>query len=602
MAQNKINKLELTWIGKEDEPIALEPRLLIDTPEYSFGDVEIGTLPNGKPWHGNMLIHGDNLLALRALEDNFSGAVKCIYIDPPYNTGSAFEHYDDNIEHSIWLSLMRERLIILRNLLSEDGFICCEIDDSEGQYLKVLMDEIFGRSNYLTTFYVRVRYPDKTLKQDMDFHKEIEQIHIYRKSISAKPNRPSKKADYSKFNFFFEEGTPSKTVVLGGKQVDIFEAGSWSVSKSEGSEDGRKEIWATGTILDGNSSGRFFRDYLTGRYEEDGYGVLYKVHGIGDDKFDFRYFTGPQKLGATKGKYYQGVPLSQLNDPNAVAYSPINNFYDFAANFGNCRTEGGVDFRGGKKPELLIRTILEWFSNESDLVIDSFLGSGTTAAVAHKMNRKWIGIEFGEQAYSHCFTRLKSIVSNNDKTGISKSINWQGGGGFKFYELAPSLLNHDKYGNLVINKQYNADMLATAMAKHQGFTYSPDTELYWKQGHSSEHDFIFTTTQLLTAESLETIHEQLGEDESLLICCSKFQPECRDKFSNITIKKIPKVLLDTCEFDRDDYSLNIVSVPDIEDEEWEDLDPEGEYLPDEDTDDAVEPNDEPNLFNNLNIE
>ena len=171
--QNRFSKLELTWIGKEDEPLAIEPRLLLDTPEYSFGEVETGTLPNGKPWPGNMLIHGDNLLALRALEQDFAGQVKCIYIDPPYNTGSAFEHYDDNREHSIWLSLMRERLVILRNLLAEDGFICCEIDDSEGQYLKVLMDEIFGRSNYLATFYVRVRYPDKTLKQDMDFHTSV---------------------------------------------------------------------------------------------------------------------------------------------------------------------------------------------------------------------------------------------------------------------------------------------------------------------------------------------------------------------------------------------------------------------------------------------
>lgn len=572
MAQNKINKLELTWIGKDEEPLAVEPRLLIETPNHSFGEVETGTLPNGKPWKGNMLIHGDNLLALKALEQDFAGQIKCIYIDPPYNTGSAFEHYDDNVEHSIWLSLMRERLMILHNLLSEDGFICCEIDDSEGQYLKVLMDEIFGRGNYLTTFYVRVRYPDKTLKQDMDFHKEIEQIHIYRKSSVAKPNRPSKKADYSKFNFYFEEGTPSDTIMLGGKKVEIFTTGNWFVHKREGSEDGRKEIWATGAILDGNSSGRFFRDYLTGRYSTDGYGVLYKVYGIGDDKFDFRYFTGPQKMGATKGKYFQGVPLSKLNAPNAISYSPINNFYDFAANFGNCRTEGGVDFRSGKKPELLIKTILDWFSNKSDLVLDSFLGSGTTIAVAHKMGRRWIGVELGDHAYTHCAVRMRKVIEG-EQGGISKSQNWKGGGGFKFYELAPSLLNHDKYGNLVINKEYNADMLAAAMAKHQGFTYSPDAELYWKQGHSSEHDFIFTTTQLLTIEMLESIHEQLGEDESLLICCSKFQPGCRDKYANITIKKIPKVLLDTCEFERDDYSLNIISMPDgIEDEEREDWD------------------------------
>ena len=203
------------------------------------------------------------------------------------------------------------------------------------------------------------------------------------------------------------------------------------------------------------------------------------------------------------------------------------------------------------------------------------------------MDRKWIGVELGNHAYTHSAMRMKKVIEG-EQGGISKSHNWQGGGGFKFYELAPSLLNKDKYGNLVINKDYNADMLAAAMAKHQGFTFSPDAELYWKQGRSSEHDFIFTTTQLITAELLETIHDQLGEDESLLICCTKFQPECRNKFSSITIKKIPKVLLDTCEFDHNDYSLNIVSVPvtdlslaeqDIDDEEWSDIDPEGEYDP-----------------------
>lgn len=255
--------------------------------------------------------------------------------------------------------------------------------------------------------------------------------------------------------------------------------------------------------------------------------------------------------------------------------------------------EGFVEFKNGKKPERLIKRFLELATNENDLVLDSFLGSGTTVAVAHKMNRRWIGIEMGNQAFTHCIPRLTRIIKNDDNTGISKVVNWQGGGGFKFYELAPSLLNKDKHGNLVINEEYNADMLAAAMAKHQGFTYSPDAEMYWKQGHSSEHDFIFTTTQLITAEMLETIHKQLSEDESLLICCTKFQPECRNKFPNITIKKIPKVLLDTCEFDHDDYSLNIVSVPDIDDEEWDDTELNDNPMPDSES----EQSEEPNLFN-----
>ena len=570
MAQNRLNKLELTWIGKYDEDKQpLEPRILIEKPEYSYGEVETGVLPNGKQWNGNMLIHGDNLLALKSLEQDYAGCVKCIYIDPPYNTGSAFEFYDDNLEHSIWLDLMHQRLVCLKKLLSDDGFICCHIDDSEGHYLKVLMDEIFGRDNYLTTFYVRVRYADKTLKQDMDFHKEIEQLHIYRKCYGAKPNKIEIPDNFDKFSWYFSEGEPSSSIVLGGKRVDIFQKGQWSIEQRNGGPEGRKEIWATGTILDGNSSGRFFRDYLTGRYETDGYGVLYKVYGIGDDGFEFRYFTGPQKQGATKGKYYQGVPTSVLEKEVLTKYAPINNFYDLAGNFGNCRTEGSVEFRSGKKPELLIKQILEYFSNPNDLVLDSFLGSGTTAAVAHKMGRRWIGVELGDHAYTHCAVRLQKVVDGTDQGGISKAQNWKGGGGFKFYELAPSLLNHDKHGNLVINKEYKADMLAAAMAKHEGFTYAPDTEVYWKQGKGAEKDFIFTTTQFLTVEALEQLHEQMGEDESLLICCTSFQSECRNRFPNITLKKIPQMLLGRCEFDHNDYSLNIVSLPEIEEDENE---------------------------------
>lgn len=558
MASKKQQKLELTWIGKGDEP-TLEPRILIENPEYSYGDSE----------NKNLLIHGDNLLALKALEQEYAGKVKCIYIDPPYNTGSAFEHYDDNLEHSIWLGLMRKRLESLRTLLSKDGFICCHIDDSEGHYLKVLMDEVFGRSNYLTTFYVRVRYPDKTLKQDMSFHKEVEQIHIYRKEYGAKPNLNKQKNSFDKFKFYFKEKGEGKEMEMGGKKVVVFEKGEYEIIKDEGTEDGRKEIWATGSILDGNSSGRFFRDFLTGRYEQDGYGVLYKIYGIGNDKFDFRYFTGPQKVGATKGKYFQGVPMSQLEDAQGYKEVPINNYYDLAGSFGNCRTEGGVAFRSGKKPEALLEIILKHFSNENDLVLDSFLGSGSTAAAALKMKRQFIGIEFGDHAYSHCFERLKSISKGEDKTGISKYYSLYPNMGFKFYELASSLLNQDKYDNWIISKDYNADMLAAAMAKQEGFTYAPDQVAYWKQGFSAEQDYIFTTTQFVTVELLDQLQDQLLEGESILICAKKFQPECQNKFKNIVLKKIPKMLLGKCEFGKDDYSLNIINPPVLTEEELE---------------------------------
>lgn len=554
---NKLTRLELTWPGKEDR-FNPEPRILLEDKAKSYGDAE----------SGNMLIHGDNLLALKALEQDYTGKVKCIYIDPPYNTGNAFEHYDDGLEHSIWLSLMRDRLEILKRLLAEDGFFCCEIDDSEGQYLKVLLDEIFGRNNYLTTIYVQVRYADKTLKQDMDFHKQIEQIHIYRKNYGARPNLNIVEKSFEKYNFYIKEKGTGKEIILGGKKVLKFNSSEYEIYQDVGSEDGRKEIWASGTILDGNSSGRFFRDYLTGRYLTDGYGVLYKVYGIGDDKFDFRYFTGPKKEGATKGKYYQGVPLEQLNNPEFQQTSPIENFIDLAGAFGNCRLEGSVDFRGGKKPEILLQKILTHFSNPGDLVLDSFLGSGTTAAVAHKMGRRWIGVEMGDHVYTHCIPRLQKVIKGEDQGGITKTVNWQGGGGFKFYELASSLIVKDKYGQQIISDKYNADMLAEAMCKVLGYHYKPDAEKYWKQGYSSEKNFIYTTTMAMQEESLGKLATEIG-DNNLLICCSAFIGN-KTAYPNITVKKIPAAILKKCEWSREGYPLNLHNYhPTDEDFEFE---------------------------------
>lgn len=556
------NKLELTWYGK-DEPIHVEPRLLIENTTLS----NISSDPDTE----NMLIHGDNLLALKALESKYAGQVKCIYIDPPYNTGEAFEYYDDNLEHSIWLNLMRARLQLLRNLLSDDGFFCCQIDDSEGHYLKVILDEIFGRSNYLTTIYIRVRYPEKTLKQDMAFHKEIEQVHIYRKSASAKPILDVVTAGYEKFKYrIVTTENPIKIIELGGKTVEVYEKGSYTILEEEGSEYGLKEIWASGTILDGNSSGRFFRDYLTGRYEEDGYGVLYKVYGIGDDRYDHRFFTGPKKIGATKGKYFQGVPKDKLESGIMTKEIPINGFLDLSANFGNCRHEGGAEFRGGKKPEILIKYILSHFSSAGDLVLDSFLGSGTTAAVAHKMGRQYIGVEMGEQCYILCQPRLNRVIAG-DKTGISSEVNWQGGGGYRFYELAPTLINKDPFDEYVINEDYDADMLAAAVALHEGFTYQPDGNLFWKQSVGNENSYLFVTTRHLTAAYLDSVKSTMEDGEYLIIACRSFDAGLDKVYDNITVKKIPQMLLSRCEFGKTDYNLNIVHPPVYEDE-WDEED------------------------------
>lgn len=543
MTQNKINKLELTWIGKDEEPLAVEPRLLIETPKHSFGEVETGTLLNGKPWKGNMLIHGDNLLALKALEQDFAGQVKCIYIDPPYNTGSAFEHYDDNLEHSQWLNLMRPRLQILRNLMKDDGTIWISIDDDEQAYLRILCDEVFGRSNYIETIIWQRAYSPVNLKKTIS--RSHDYILVYAKKLTK---------EYS-----LNKLPRSNEANDRYKNPDNDPRGVWkSTDSTAQAGHGTKSQFYVLTAPNGK------KHHLTsGRcwvYTEE---VMNKM--IADNRIWF-------------GSDGNNVPaikrfLSEVRDgivPQTLwPYTEVGHTQEAKKEIKALQFDAIFDT---PKPERLIQRIFYIATNPGDLVLDSFLGSGTTAAVAHKMGRRWIGVELGDHAYTHCAVRMRKVIEG-EQGGISKSQNWKGGGGFKFYELAPSLLNHDKYGNLVINKEYNADMLAAAMAKHQGFTYSPDVELYWKQGYSSEHDFIFTTTQLLTLEMLESIHEQLDENESLLICCSKFQPGCRDKYANITIKKIPKVLLDTCEFDRDDYSLNIVSMPDcIEDEEWEDWD------------------------------
>lgn len=567
MSKNK-QKLELTWIGKDRE-VNLEPRILVEVPEKSYGD------KNSE----NMLIHGDNLLALKSLEQDYTGKIKCIYIDPPYNTGKAFEHYDDNVEHSKWLSLMKQRLQILHSLLREDGFFCCQIDDSEGYYLKVLLDEIFGRENYLTTFYIQVRYPNKTLAEDSDYQKVIEQCHIYAKSkYNAKVNRPSVKYDINKFEWEIVELAKGQELVLGNKKVVILKPDEYKINKIQPSITGLKETWATGSLSRVKASaGEFFELYLSERKNIDGLGCLYKVYGIGEDGLGYRYISGPKKETANKGKFYSGIPLNRLEElknGTSLKYLPVSNFYDFAGAFGNCRLEGGVGFKGGKKPEVLLETLLKYFSNEGDLVLDSFLGSGTTAAVAHKMGRKWIGIELGDHCYTHCEPRLQKVVDGTDQGGISKAVNWQGGGGYKFYELAPSLLKKDEFDNWIIEPKYDAEMLAEAMAKHEGYKFSPDENNVYKQGYSTEKDFIFTTTQFLSLDLLNKIASRIEEDESLLICATHFEEGVGRAFSNITVKKIPQMLLDRCEFGKLEYNLNIIEEAQPEDIDYEDLEEE----------------------------
>jgi adenine-specific DNA-methyltransferase len=227
---------------------------------------------------------------------------------------------------------------------------------------------------------------------------------------------------------------------------------------------------------------------------------------------------------------------------------------------GGVGQEGGVLFPNGKKPEKLLQRIIGMCTREGDWVLDSFAGSGTTGAVAHKMGRRWIMIELGEHCHTHVIPRMKQVIDGIDQGGISKAVQWKGGGGFRYYRLAPSLLEKDKFGQWVISKEYNAEMLAEAMCKHKGFVYEPDETVYWKQGRSTESDYIFTTTQLVTREMVDQILLQMREGETLLICCKAFSANPHE-YSQITIEKIPLSVLQRCEFGRDDYSLNISNLP-----------------------------------------
>ena len=618
MSMSKKQKLELTWIGKDDE-VRLEPRVLIENPELSYGDADTE----------NMIIHGDNLLALKALEQDYAGKVKCIYIDPPYNTGNAFEHYDDGLEHSIWLNLFYQRIQILHKLLAKDGVFFVQLDDNELDYAKVLLDQVFYRRNFINRITIEARSPSAFSTVNPGVFKSSEYVLVYAKDKAFFENRslriPTKRdIAYNKFVLnreqdmelwefkglklaFLEELNINRLEELKAFIQYIYSVRG--ISKKELVEK-INENFKYSVILDLKKLSSYLHTKLKEVNYDDFYQKTYQYllekisilytekdldkfvyqnanavwreteisdSGAGKDTVELKYIslTDSEKVFQLKREqlddiYIKNGKQMSFYSKNMLEIDSVETPSKLLTNiwtdisWEGIAKEGQVVFKRSKKPESLIRRILDLTTNENDLVLDSFLGSGTAAAVAHKMNRRYIGIELGEHAKTLVSPRLKKIIDGKDSSGVTGIVNWQGGGGFKFYTLAPSLLRKDKFDNWIIEPSYNADLLASALAKQEAFTYHPDSELFWKQGYSTENDFIFTTTQFITVELIDRIHDEMCEDESLLVCAKTFQDACLSRYDNITLKKIPKVLLGKCEFGKDDYSLNITETEEVE--------------------------------------
>ncbi|BCG13872.1 site-specific DNA-methyltransferase [Vibrio alginolyticus] len=538
----KNNKLELSWIGKDKLP-RLEPRIFLESKEYSYFNVSVDIGQDSEQEFSNLLIKSDNLLALKALEQDYTSKVKCIVIDPPYNTGSAFSHYDDGLEHSMWLTLMRDRLVLLHQLLSEDGSLWITIDDNESHYLKVMCDEIFGRENFVTDITWQRKY--SVSNNFKGIASICDRILVYRKSDKFvnnllprtedsvaryknpdnDPRGPWKSVDY------LNQATPEKRPNLC---YDITNPNTGEVIKNT------KKAW------------KYDRETHRKHVEEKR--IWWGINGTNTTPA-VKLFLSEVRDGMTPHNWW---PHDDVGHTDEAKKEIIQLF-------------GRQDVFDTPKPERLIQRILTIATNPGDLVLDSFAGSGTTGAVAQKMGRRWIMVELGDHCETHIVPRLKKVIDGEDQGGISKAVNWQGGGGFRYLRLAPSLLQKDEWGNWVINKEYNAEMLSAAMCKHMGFTYAPSETQFWNHGYSTETDFIYVTTGALAYDQLKRISEEVGEERTLLICCKAFMSEGAD-FSNLTIKKIPQSILNKCEWDNDDYSftLNVLAEPeeyDLDDED-----------------------------------
>ena len=538
-------KLELTWIGKDQRP-RLEPRILLEDPKRSYHAKQRVT---DNDLFDNRLIKGDNLLALKALEAEFAGKVKCVFIDPPYNTGSAFTHYDDGLEHSIWLGLMRDRLEIIRRLLADDGSLWITIDDNEAHYLKVMCDEVFGRGNFVSNVvWQKKSSPQANAVWLSDSH---DHILVYAKVKQIwRPNLLQRTAE-ADARFSNPDNDPRGIWMSSDFTISLTGGARGAAYARTGVSDNIFEITTPSGRVLSPTNGRCWGSSRT-RFSELIADSRIWFGETGNNVPRLKRFLSEVQDGIVATTWWSRIEAGD----NQESKREIAKF-------------NAEDVFSTPKPEKLISRILSLATNPGDLVLDSFAGSGTTGAVAHKMGRRWLMVELGEHCHTHIVPRLQKVIDGQDPGGVTQATGWAGGGGFRYYELAPTLLSTDRWGNLVINPAYDPAMLSAAMCKLEGFVYAPSETLWWQHGRSSESDFIYVTTQTLGPEQLEALSHEVGADpsdpRSLLVCCGAYRgvtaAQAAKAWPHLTLKKIPKMVKDRCEWGHDDYSLNVANLP-----------------------------------------
>lgn len=424
---------------------------------------------------------------------------------------------------------MRDRLEMLRRLLAEDGSIWVTLDDNEAHYFRVMGDEVFGRSNFIADVAWQKKYSPGNNERGMS--SDHDHVLIWAK-------------DTNKWAWNLLPRTEKQDAAY--KNPDNDPRGIWKASDLTRAEHRDRDFYPITT-----PSGKEVLP-AAGRSWSRPPDEIERLRA------DNRLWFGPNGDAKPSLKRFltevqEGVVARTIWLRDEVG--------DNEQGKKEAKQFNAEDIFATPKPERLVHRIVTIASNPNDWVLDSFAGSGTTGAVAHKMCRRWIMVELGEHCHTHIIPRLKKVIDGKDPGGVTEAVGWKGGGGFRYYRLAPSLLEKDQFGYWVINRKYNAAMLAEAICKLEGFAYAPSDTVYWQHGRSTEKDFIYVTTQTLAREQIQKLSDEVGEGRSLLVLCGAFRVKNLDAFPNLTVKKIPKAVLSRCEWGKDDYSLEILNLP-----------------------------------------